>query len=171
MADAYPPPHAFSPYRLHCQGLMPYYYQILHPGRSVELHWCTLNNMCSPSRDKGVVNGKPHGTCYTGEIDCEDCRERSVEEVISTHFTVCQKPWLCLGHSAEILEQKLCRQFTHEWFKTRSELEISWGRSGWGEGKVDRDHFFGYCTKHGKTGYTLIEQPYGSSENQISRII
>jgi hypothetical protein len=149
------------------QGLMPYYYQVLHPGRAVELNWCTYNNMASPSRDNGVVNDKAHGVCLTNETDCEDCRERDVDSVISTHFTVCQKPWGCMSLHRDILENRLCRNFHNKWFQMRSEMERSWGRSGWGDGAFDRDQFFGYCTGYGKKGYTLVKPPYGSLADKL----
>ena len=141
------------------QGLMPYYFQVLHPGRAVELNWCTFNNMASPSRDGGVVDDKPHGTCFTNQETCEDCRSRPIDQVVSTHFTVCQKPWNCMRLQKDILQMRLCRQFHHAWFQARSELEQSWGRSGWGEYSVEREHFFGFCKKNGLQGFTLIVQP------------
>jgi hypothetical protein len=117
--------------------------------------------MCSPSRDNGVVNDKPVGECHTQQTDCEDCRNRPVEDVALTHFTVCQKPWLCQRWEKDGIEARLCRKLHHEWFRVRSEMERSWGRSGWGTGSFDRDHFFGYCTRFGVKGYEKIAPPYG----------
>jgi hypothetical protein len=142
------------------QGIMPYYYQVLHPGRALELNWCVYDNMCSPSRDKGVDNDEPIGNCYTGQPDCEDCRNRPVEEVVLTHFTVCIKPWTCQLHAPDKIENRLCRKFHHAWFEARSEMEQSWGRKGWGPGNFDRDHFFGFCTSFGQKGYQWIGKPY-----------
>ena len=143
------------------QGLMPYYFQVLHPGRAVELNWCVWNNMCSPSRDKGVENDQPVGECFTQQEDCEDCRNRPVTDVALTHFTVCQKPWTCQRMSQDIINHRLCRHLHHAWFETRSAMERSWGRSGSGNGTYDRDHFNGYCSLWGKQGYEAIKKPYG----------
>ena len=144
------------------QGLIPYYFQVLHPNRAVELNWCVWNNMCSPSRDKGVDSqDQPAGDCFTQQENCEDCRNRPVTDVALTHFTVCQKPWLCHGHDQNKIASRLCRDLHHAWFEMRSSMEISWGRSGWGTGLWNRDHFRGYCSSYGKAGYQAIEKPYG----------
>jgi hypothetical protein len=137
------------------QGLMPYYYQVLHPGRSVELNWCNWNNMVSPHRDEEKRGSK----CLTQQEDCEDCRVRSVKDVSLTHFTVCQKPWTCQSS----WDNRLCREFHHEWFKARSDMEKSWGRSGEGPGSFNKDHFLGYCSSYGTKGYQLLSKPYGAT--------
>jgi hypothetical protein len=144
------------------QGLIPYYYQILHPGRAVELNWCVWNNMCSPSRDKGVENDVPVGECFTQQENCEDCRNRPVTDVGLIHFTVCQKPWTCQKMEKDSIESRLCRAFHHAWFQTRSDMEKSWGRTGWGSGAYQRDHFFGYCNRFGQRGYKVLAKPYGA---------
>ena len=145
------------------QGLIPYYFQVLHPGRAVELNWCVWNNMCSPSRDKGVDEDKdePVGECLTQQENCEDCRLRPVTDIALTHFTVCQKPWTCQRMAQNIITQRLCRDLHHAWFETRSAMEKSWGRSGSGSGNVDKEHFNGFCTSVGKRGYEAIKKPYG----------
>jgi hypothetical protein len=57
---------------------------------------------------------------------------------------------------------RLCRRLIHEWFRLRSELEMSWGRNGTGPGVYDPDHFFGYCNDRGfEEGYLEIKLPYG----------
>lgn len=144
------------------QGLMPYYFHQLHSKqRSVELNWCTINNMASPSRTEGVVNDKANGACYNNQKTCEDCRERSFESVVSTHFTVCQKPWTCQSQKRDMLQERLCRKFHHAWFQARNELErSSLGRSGVGDGSFDREHFFGNCNRHGTKGYIPMRPPY-----------
>lgn len=143
------------------QGLLPLYFQILHPGTSVELNWCVWDNMASPSRDGNLVNGKPNGTCFTQQENCEDCRNRPIADVALAHFTVCQKPWLCMAWRNDAITDRLCRAFHHAWFQERSALEQSWGRSGYGDGTWDRDHNFGNCRYYGAKGYHKIELPYG----------
>jgi len=97
--------------------------------------------------------------CLTGQQKCEDCRDRPLDEIVSLHFTICQKPWWCTPHYGKTKQSKVCRAFTHEWYKARSELEQSWGHLGMGTSKWDRDHFFGYCHNATEEGYTRMEKP------------
>lgn len=153
------------------QGLIPYYYQILHPGRAVELNWCVWDNMCSPSRDKKVdENDVPIGECFTQQENCEDCRNRPVTDVGLIHFTVCQKPWTCQLMGKDDIYQRLCRDFHHMWFLARSDMEKSWGRTGWGSGDFDSEHFFGYCHGFGKNGYELLAKPYGAPVHALATV-
>jgi hypothetical protein len=119
--------------------------------------------MCSNHRTEKAVNDTHlPGDCFTQEEDCEDCRARPVEEIVSTHFTVCQKPWLCMRHAKDAINHRLCRSLHAQWYLARSEMETSWGRSGYGNGTGDdREHFHGFCHKHGEKGYDLIQKPYG----------
>jgi len=86
-----------------------------------------------------------------------------VEQVKTTHYTLCQKPWWCLPHDSDRIQERLCRKLLHEWFRVRSDMEKSWGRSGKGQAPqwTQTDHFFGYCKSSGKGGYLPIEKPYG----------
>lgn len=118
---------------------------------------------CDNPRTGKTVNDVVHGECRTGQEDCEDCRSRPLEDVVTVHYTLCQKPWWCLPHDEGIIQKRLCRKLTHEWYKVRSELEKSWGRSGEGPGEWEKDHFFGYCKSRGKNGYVRIEEPYGKA--------
>jgi hypothetical protein len=38
------------------QGIVPYYYDILHPGEAIELNRCVVNQMCDNPRDEKTVN-------------------------------------------------------------------------------------------------------------------
>lgn len=145
------------------QGLIPYYYDYLHPNHSVELLRCIYNQMCDNPRTEKTVNDVVHGPCRTGQEDCEDCRSRPLEDVVTTHFTLCQKPWSCLPHSQDMIQHRLCRKLTNQWYKIRSELEQSWGRPEFGTSTFERDLFFGYCERPGGRGYSQIAQPYGKS--------
>jgi len=145
------------------QGIMPYYYDVLHPGEALELNRCVVNQMCDNPRDQKTVNEIVHGNCRTGEESCEDCRSRPLEDVITAHFTVCQKPWLCFPHDQDSIQHRLCRKLHHEWYRIRSEMEQSWKRSGQGTGTWQQEQFFGYCTQMGKQGYQSIETPFGGS--------
>jgi len=140
------------------QGLLPWYYQYLHPGRSVELNRCKYNNMS----DKPYLQRKNgERPCRTNEKECEDCRYMNVDDVVTFHFTICQKPWQCLEYKQEMAEFKLCREMNHKWYMIRSELEASWGRNGTGTGSLKYDHYKGFCSKTGVDGYQPIQKPYG----------
>jgi len=143
------------------QGIMPYYYDVLHPGEAIELNRCVVNQMCDNPRDQKTVKDVVHGNCRTGEEECEDCRSRPLEDVLTTHYTLCQKPWLCLPHDLDQIQHRLCRKLHNQWYKIRSEMEISWGRSGKGEGDWQQEQFYGYCKVMGNKGYIPIATPYG----------
>ena len=143
------------------QGLMPYYFQVLYPDRALELNWCRYNNMCSPIYET-KKNDPTYKMCVTQQVQCEDCHVRSIQNISLIHFTVCQKPWLCFLHMGDTPENRLCRSFHKEWFKVRSDMERSWGRSGIGPAKNHHnDHFLGYCKSHGQRGYHPLQKPYG----------
>ena len=149
------------------QGIIPYYYMYLHPGQSVELNRCAFNQMCDNPRTERTVNDVVHGDCRTGEKECEDCRSRPVEDVVTMHATLCQKFWWCLPHLENIIQDRLCHKLIMEWFKVRSDLEQSWGRSGQGPGNYTSKVFNGYCTTHGKKGYVPIAKPYGPHDHAV----
>eukprot|EP00536_Pseudo-nitzschia_multiseries_P013234 jgi/Psemu1/210992/e_gw1.550.28.1 len=137
------------------QGLFPWYYEYLHPGKSVELNRCKYNNMSDNPFDESK-------RCRTDEEECEDCRFTSADDVVTFHFTICQKPWTCLAYAAKNKNFELCRQMNRKWYKLRSELEKSWGRIGEGTGSLNVDHYNGFCSKTGTNGYQQIQPPYGS---------
>jgi len=147
------------------QGLIPYYYDVLHPGASVNLDYCIYNQMAStPKQGASDADG---GHCRTGEVECEDCRERPLEDIVTTHFTICQKPWHCLPYLFPIIEHRLCRKLVGEWYRIRSDLEKAWGRNGTGPSAKWKDdaHFYGYCTEKDRAGYVPIAKPYGRLPN------
>mmetsp|Transcript_16550 Transcript_16550/g.38036 ORF Transcript_16550/g.38036 Transcript_16550/m.38036 type:complete len:460 (+) Transcript_16550:230-1609(+) len=142
------------------QGLLPWYFEYLHPGRSVELSRCKYNNMSdnpfAESKDK------KRKKCRTNESDCEDCRFTSPDDVVTFHFTICLKPWSCLKYAAKNPKFELCRQMNRRWYKLRSELEKSWGRTGKGTGSLNVYQYNGFCSKTGAEGYQQIQLPYGN---------
>lgn len=140
------------------QGLLPWFYQYLHPGRSVELNRCKYNNMSDKpyfERNNGMR------ICRTNEKECEDCRFKRMDDVVTFHFTICQKPWSCLEYKNKLDDFRLCREMNRKWYELRSELETSWGRSGKGTGSLNVDHYKGYCSRTGVAGYQPIQAPYG----------
>ena len=69
------------------QGIIPYFYDHLHPGTGVELNSCIYNNMADNPRDKPTRNDIVSGNCRNGynrpdmNDQCEDCRSRAYEDV------------------------------------------------------------------------------------------
>lgn len=145
------------------QGIVPFYYDYLHPGTAIELNRCVYNQMCDNPRDKRTIDDVVHGNCRTGQTECEDCRSRPIEDVMTAHFTLCQKPWWCLPQDHNRIQERLCRKLHKAWYRTRSDLEKSWGRSGQGPGRFDHDQFLGFCNSHGKKGYVPIKRPFGNA--------
>jgi len=139
------------------QGLLPWFYQYLHQGNSVELNRCKYNNM----------SDSPYGRqnkCKTNEKECEDCRYAKPDDVFTFHFTICQKPWKCLAYKHALPHFQLCREMNQKWFDLRSELEVSWGRTGNDKGTLNVDRYKGYCKSEGVEGYTPIQKPYGKPD-------
>lgn len=146
------------------QGIIPYYYDVLHKNKNeaIELNRCIYNQMMDNPRDN-TANDNPQAKCRTNQEECEDCRTRPLEDIVSAHYTFCPKPWNCFPNDDDTIELRLCRKLHHEWFRIRSELEQSWGRDPVGTGTFQQEHFFGFCSDYGQAGYMRIEQPYGLS--------
>jgi hypothetical protein len=137
------------------QGLMPYYFQILYPGRALAMNWCVWNSAGIPHQDRN--NGDK---CYSQQKTCENCRARPVASMGLIHMTeCCGKPWACYhANSAVDLEYNaICNGFHYRWFKVRSALKKSWGRPGKGTGGYQRDIFLGYCKSDGVQGYERMD--------------
>jgi hypothetical protein len=144
------------------QGLLPYYYTILHPTQHVELNHCIFNQMAeNPLVDRSSLRSTM-GICMNGKETCEDCRMRTTEDVYFAHFTLCQKPWTCTTFSAMEKRKRICDDFTRLWFQTRSEMEQVWGRAGRGPHEYHTDIFHGYCAQGKATGYSPIAKPYAA---------
>ena len=166
------------------QGIIPYYYDHFHPGTAVELNRCIYNQMADNPRDKRTVNDVVSGKCRDGRTDCDDCRERKVEDVVTAHFTLCQKPWECVVHDQDVLQHRLCRKLSGEWYRIRADWELSRNTGAKvkakgkasnidtnantkidaqnavvvvGEGKFQPEHFRGFCNGGGKRGYLPIK--------------
>ena len=98
------------------QGIIPYYYNILHPGKALELNRCQYNCMVDNPYHKGTTR------CLDRQPTCQDCRLADMQKVSSAHFTICQKPWTCTFHSNPN-NKVLCEQFHRRWFDLRDEFE------------------------------------------------
>jgi len=141
------------------QGIIPYFYDALHPGTAVELDRCAYNQMADNPRTKKTVNDVVSGNCRDGRDDCEDCRERDIGEVSTAHFTLCQKPWHCLPHGQDMLQHRLCKKLFKEWYRIRADLEQPGAGDDVvvGEGKFQPEHFRGFCKSSGQHGYIPIQ--------------
>jgi hypothetical protein len=76
---------------------------------------------------------------------------------MSSHFTICGKPWLCSG----INGQPLCKKLHGEWFRIRREFEKS-RTDGLGyvpelEGSFHPETFYGYCKGGGRYDPIKVE--------------
>ena len=63
--------------------------------------------------------------CLDMKPTCEDCRAQKIENVVSAHFTICQKPWNCEKHYAN----NLCKKLHQQWFENRKKAEEFYGVS------------------------------------------
>lgn len=98
------------------QGIMPYFYHVIHPDRGQEMNRCQYNNMVD---NPYFPNTK---RCINGALTCEDCRASDPDQVYSAHFTICQKPWTCTEH-LNPRNKVVCEAFHLKWFALRDEFE------------------------------------------------
>lgn len=143
------------------QGLLPYYYDHLHPDTSLELHRCTYNSMADKTylKENKIETTK----CKTSEETCDDCRRTDVSDMKSAHFTICKKPWRCEWVNDTDVKD-VCNALHHEWYRFRKDLEDTWEKENVNfrsnrTGKMKPDHFYGFCTMSGKAGYIPIKFP------------
>ena len=135
------------------QGLLAYYYRILHPGTGLDVNRCVYNCMADNPRD---VGGFGKGECRDGTENCDDCRLKEVEAIKNVHFTICQKPWTCFG-GTNCPYCPLCRKLHARWFDIRRDMERGWGT--YDErytGSFDKEHYHGFCRRSGAGGYSAI---------------
>jgi hypothetical protein len=142
---------------VHSTYRFPWFYEYLHPGTSVELNRCIYNNM---SDRPFLEKDNKMKVCRTNEEVCEDCRFKNMTDVVTFHFTICQKPWKCLPYTSQNPDFRLCREMNRLWYTYRSQLEVSWGRAGKGIGNLKPEHYMGYCNKE---AYLPIQAPYGKA--------
>jgi hypothetical protein len=112
------------------QGLASYYYGHLQQNRSLELNRCYYNSMVdTPTNiDRVRENNKTKLMCKTLEPDlkCQDCRKTDLEDIYTTHFTVCGKPDWCQWSFHKGEHRRLCMELFREWHKVRRSLEDEW---------------------------------------------
>ncbi len=65
-------------------------------------------------------------TCRTLEDKCQDCRDINVNDIVTTHFTNCGKPFWCQGATGIERQYRLCLDLFREWHLVRLSLENEW---------------------------------------------
>ena len=141
------------------QGICAYYYGEKHPEMGVELNRCRINSMAD-NPFFGNDDKKKPGQCRDGRTNCEDCRSTNISDILSAHFTICQKPWECRANW-DSKSQELCANLHTEWFRIRGSFEESrtdeLRRLPDREGAYKPVNHFGYCERSGPGGYLPIK--------------
>ena len=82
------------------QGLLPYYYYVVTSSKRIKIvDRCLYNTMA----------------------DTDECKNKHIDDIKSSHFTVCQKPWTCRGWEKD---EGLCGALHRKWFDLRKEAEL-----------------------------------------------
>ncbi len=148
----------YSSRGMQIQGICAYFYNEKYPDIAVELNRCKINFMAD--NPKFDANDQKSNQCRDGREICEDCREMDVSDILSAHFTICQKPWNCVSHW-DSHSTKICSQLHREWFRIRRDFEESrrdeWRQIPEMEGTYRPETHFGYCITPGKSGYLPIK--------------
>ena len=97
------------------QGLVTYYYGRYHRNEYVELNRCYYNQMA----DSPFFNGQ---CLVTGQSECQDCRNTSLTDIYSIHFTHCAKPDWC-PDTEWTYYPEICYEFHRAWHAIRYDLE------------------------------------------------
>ena len=114
------------------------------------------------------------GLCRDGQLSCEDCRLTNVNDIMSVHFTLCNKPWKCpfVSTSSTSQQDVICSKFHTQWFRIRHDLEKTLSTAtptptiqhdgnedtSLGQGKYMPEVFHGYCNSHGERGYIPLSK-------------
>jgi len=142
------------------QGICAYFYGEKHPELGVELNRCRINSMVD-SPYFSLDDKKKPGQCRDGRSNCEDCRTTELSDILSAHFTICQKPWECRSWDSKM--ENLCSQLHSEWFRIRRSFEESRAEDdGLRQlpdlaGAYKPENYFGYCKQSGRSGYLPIK--------------
>lgn len=161
------------------QGLLAYVYDEILPENWVELNQCRFNHMGMDTlyrAQPGFKRNHPKvGKCRNDLDYCEDCMNTNVSEIYNIHFTLCRKPWNCIGERSSVhgvgkqsinedqLNYDHCMKLITIWHNVRSDLEnkmisltsdstINEGRKG----DYFKDIFQGHCTENGGSGYVPL---------------
>lgn len=175
------------------QGLIAYYYDVLRPNVTVELHGCHYNWMGGDVLYRGVPAYYPKafpnlvGKCRNGREECEDCQLAPISQIRSVHYTNCRKPWNCIGiplaegqgKKEQGIDQRntnfdKCMEVVKLWHNLRSELEDQVIRltgneslaKVWRRGDYKNDVFNGHCMRNGQAGYVPLSGAVSSKRFQ-----
>jgi len=141
------------------QGLASFYYDYHENSkRSIELNRCYYNTMVDAPYHFDKKQNK--NICRTTENTCQDCGETKLEEIYTSHFTVCGKPEWCLRKNPKKSEQeRLCYELFREWHMVRLTVEIDWVKrfdgyvSLWDDGLNSTTELRQNYLKSSKMGY------------------
>jgi hypothetical protein len=149
------------------QGICAYYYGEIHPEMGVELDRCRINSMAdSPYFRIDEVRGSGDSggpKCRDGRTNCEDCRTTPLSDILSAHFTLCGKPWLCQYGWLDSNTHNLCSKLHSEWFRIRRSFEeYRTDDSDFRQlpelvGSFQPETFWGYCKAPGEGGYLPVK--------------
>jgi len=100
------------------QGVLPYYYNAVSvPNRTLVIDRCKYNTMADTAECTDTDGGR-RNTLESGEV-------------VSAHFTVCQKPWGChiryWKNRPKEFNGPLCYALHEQWFQLRRETEQFYG--------------------------------------------
>lgn len=133
----------------------------------VELDRCRINSMVDNpyfNIDEDKVKSSADGPkCRDGRTSCDDCRATPPSEILSVHFTICGKPWLCNGGSwGDPNTENLCSKLHSEWFRIRRSFEENRADSDLRQlpdlvGSFKPEIYFGYCKEPGEKGYLPVK--------------
>ena len=102
------------------QGLASYYYgHYENYTRSVELNRCYFNNMADNPYSFNKDLNKTLCTTLEPDLTCQNCRDTPLDQIYTSHFTVCGKPDWCQMWDPENNQGRLCMELFREWHKVR----------------------------------------------------
>ncbi len=70
------------------QGLLPWYYEHLHPGRAVELNRCLYNNMADNPTTEPAIHDVPQGLCRTNQEVRKRKAQKTILSLTCKHLTL-----------------------------------------------------------------------------------
>jgi hypothetical protein len=172
------------------QGLLAYVYDEILKDNWVELNQCRYNHMGVDVLFRNAPGFRPghpqRGKCRNNLEYCEDCQYTNMSDVYNIHYTLCRKPWNCVGERSSeypMLKSKAipegqvryehCMEMLTEWHTIRTDLEyqlyqltgdttIHHGQIGTYKPNV----FQGHCTENSGSGYIQIS----ATKETIQRI-
>lgn len=172
------------------QGLLAYVYDEILTDNWVELNQCRFNHMGVDVLFRNSPGFQPKhpkvGKCRNDLDYCEDCQYTNMTDVYNIHYTLCRKPWNCIGEksseypnykSKAIPEGQVryehCMIMLNEWHTIRTDLEnqlytltnditIKNGQLG----KYKTNVFQGHCNENSQSGYIQMS----AKQESIQRI-